>query len=51
VSANKIDDAASILQTYTDPIPDELIKAFEGGRCVLFAFIGDYSRLYKYCES
>ncbi len=40
MSANKIDDAATILGTYTDPIPDELIKAFEGGRCVLFAGSG-----------
>ena len=40
MSANKIDDAAKILGTYTDPIPDELIKAFEDGRCVLFAGSG-----------
>lgn len=40
MSVSKIDDADAILGTYTDPIPDELVKAFESGRCVLFAGSG-----------
>lgn len=36
MSTNKIDDAAKILGTYTDPIPHKLIKAFKDCNCVLF---------------
>jgi hypothetical protein len=43
VSTNKIDGAATILgryTDYTDPIPDQLIKAFEDRNCALFAGSG-----------
>jgi len=40
VSTRNYDEAAKILGTYTDPIPDGLIKAFKDGKCVLFAGSG-----------